>query len=159
MKNLWILSVLSLMLLTSCANQRHVNQFYNKYQGTENTLSFKAPMFLTSVLMNDSEAYHIFKNKIKSIRVLTMNELSEQRYTTVEQDIKNALQQDGFENWFSLNKDGTVIQVSAQNRGKSLRNLVISMQGDDNLIFLNAKTNLTEKELTQFITEYIENKK
>ncbi|MXV37606.1 DUF4252 domain-containing protein [Flavobacteriaceae bacterium Ap0902] len=153
MRKLIVLYILIIIFLTSCANQRNINQFYNKYQGTENTTSFKAPMFLSSLVFGNSEEYELFRKKIKSVRVLTMRELSEQRNQMVQSDIKQALIKDGFENWFNINQDGRVINVSAQNRGNSLKNLVVSMQGADNLIFINAKTNLTEAELTRFITK------
>ncbi|MGI9526178.1 MAG: DUF4252 domain-containing protein [Weeksellaceae bacterium] len=158
MKNYLILGLISVFILTSCANQRNVNNFYNKYQGTENTMSFKAPLFLASLMMQDSEDYRMFQDKIKSMRVLTINELSKEKQLNVQQDIQKALQLDGFENWFNLNKDGRIINISAQNRGNALKNIVMSMQGEDQVIFVNAKTNLTENELTKFITHMLDEK-
>ena len=155
MKNL-VLIVAILLFITSCSTQQNVNNFYNKYQGTENTLSFKAPLFLASLMLENDTEIQAFRNKIKSIKVLTINDLDELQNEAIQSELKSAIQQDKFENWFSLNRDGSVINISAQNRGKSLRNLVVSMQGEENLIFINAKTNLTESELTKFITRLMD---
>lgn len=158
MKKIIILPLFVLFLFASCTMQKNVNNFYNKYQGTENTMSFKAPLFLASLMLDNDAEIAAFRNKIKSVKVLTMSDLSEIENTGVQSEVKNALLKDGFENWLNLNREGNVINVSAQNRGKSLKNLVVSLQGDDNLIFINAKTNLSERELTRFITKVLDAK-
>lgn len=139
--------------LSACTTQHNVNNFYNKYQGIENSMSFQAPLFLASLIMDNE--FDAFRQKIKSVRFLTLNDLDKTEYSTVNNEIKNALSKDGFTNWFNVNDDGNNINVSAQNRGKSVRNIVISFQGFDNLILVNAKTQLTEQELTKFIMKFI----
>ena len=155
MKNL-LIATIALFTFISCSTQQNVNNFYNKYQGTQNTMSFKAPLFLASLMLDNDAEIQAFRNKVKSVKVLTINDLSDTKSSSIQSELQGALQRDKFENWFNLNRDGNVINVSAQNRGKSLRNLIISMQGNENLIFINAKTNLTENELTRFITRVMD---
>ena len=155
MKNL-LIATIALFTIISCSTQQNVNNFYNKYQGTQNTMSFKAPLFLASLMLDNDAEIQAFRNKVKSVKVLTINDLSDTKSSSIQSELQGALQRDKFENWFNLNRDGNVINVSAQNRGKSLRNLIISMQGNENLIFINAKTNLTENELTRFITRVMD---
>lgn len=159
MKKLIIFPLLALLFFASCTSQRNVNNFYNKYQGTENTMSMKAPLFLASLMMKNQAEAQKFRDKVKSVRILSMSDLSETKNANVQQEVKTALHSDGFENWFNVNKNNSVVNVSAKNRGKSLRNIVISFQGADNLIFLNAKTDLSEQELTNFITNFLDSKK
>ena len=151
-----ILIPLIILSLTACTTQQNVNNFYNKYQGTENSLSFKAPLFLASLMLGNDEEIAMFRNKVKSVKVLTLNDLNKDKSSSINAEMNQAIQRDNFESWFNMNKDGKVINVSAQNRGKALRNLVVSMQGEDNIIFISAKTNLTETELTRFITRVLD---
>lgn len=158
MKKLLLFSVL-IFSLSACSTQRNINQFYDTHQGGINTMSFKLPVFLAKAVMSDDPEMSALLKKIKSARVLTINDLNETRHTQVHQDLKSALLQDGFENWFNFNQDGRQIQVSAQNRGKSVKNVVVALQGSDNLFFFNAKTDLSENELTKIITRLIKSQK
>lgn len=151
-----IVALAIIFSLSACSTQQNVNNFYTKYQGSENTMSFKAPLFLTSLMLGNDPEILAFRNKVKSIKVLTINDLNEQRSSAIKSELKQAVARDNFENWFNLNRDGRLIDISAQNRGKSLRNIVISMQGNDNLVFINAKTDLTESELTKFVNRVME---
>ena len=107
-------------------------------------------------MLGNDEEIAMFRNKVKSVKVLTLNDLNKDKSSSINAEMNQAIQRDNFESWFNMNKDGKVINVSAQNRGKALRNLVVSMQGEDNIIFISAKTNLTETELTKFITRVLD---
>ena len=155
MKN-FILVIAVIFSLSACSTQQNVNNFYSKYQGTENTLSFRAPLFLTSLMLDNDAEIQAFRNQVKSVKVLTINDLSDSKKSSLNAELQQAINRDNFERWFNLNREGNIINVSAQNHGKSLRNLIISMQGSDNLIFINAKTNLKEEELTRFITRVLD---
>ncbi|MDG4949943.1 DUF4252 domain-containing protein [Weeksellaceae bacterium KMM 9724] len=152
MKKLIILFVL-IFSISACKTQYNVNNFYDRYQNTENSMSFKAPLFLASLMLDDDQEFNTFKEKVKSVRVLSLQDLDDAKHDMVKKDIQSALTKDGFENWFNVNQDGMNINVSAQNKGKAVKNVVVSLQGSDNLIFVNAKTQLTENELVAFISK------
>ena len=116
-------------------------------------MSFKAPLFLASLMLEDDQEFNAFKEKVKSVRVLSLQDLNDAKHDMVKKDIQSALSKDGFENWFNVNRNGMNINVSAQNRGKAVKNVVVALQGSNNLIFVNAKTQLTENELVAFISK------
>lgn len=116
-------------------------------------MSFKAPLFLASLMLDDDQEFNAFKEKVKSVRVLSLQDLNDAKHDMVKKDIQSALIKDGFENWFNVNRNGMNINVSAQNRGKAIKNVVVALQGSNNLIFVNAKTQLTENELVAFISK------
>ena len=126
MKN-FILVIAVIFSLSACSTQQNVNNFYSKYQGTENTLSFKAPLFLASLMLDNDAEIQAFSNQVKSVKVLTINDLSDSKKSSLNAELQQAIKRDNFESWFNLNRKGNIINVSAQNRGKSLRNLIISM--------------------------------
>lgn len=152
MKKLIILFVL-IFSISACKTQYNVNNFYDRYQNTENSMSFKAPLFLASLMLDDDQEFNAFKEKVKSVRVLSLQDLDVAKRDMVKKDIQSALIKDGFENWFNVNQDGMNVNVSAQNRGKAVKNVVVALQGSNNLIFVNAKTQLTENELVAFISK------
>lgn len=156
MKKLIILFIL-IFSISACKTQYNVNNFYDKYQNTENSMSFKAPLFLASLMLDDDQEFNAFKEKVKSVRVLSLQDLDDTKNDMVKKDIQSALIKDDFENWFNVNQDGMKIHVSAQNKAKTVKNVVVSLQGSDNLIFVNAKTQLTENELVAFISKLMKN--
>lgn len=156
MKKVVLSLVFGLFIFASCSNQYHVNKFYDKYEGSENSISFKAPLFLASLMFENQSELQAFRQKVKSIKLLSISDLNEIKNAQVRSEINSALHRDKFENWFSLNKKGKLVNVSAQNRGKSVKNVVVAIQGKADLFFINAKTNLTEDELTGFILKVLE---
>lgn len=158
MKKVIILFVL-IVSISACKTQHNVDNLYDRYQGTENSASMKTPLFLAPLLLGgDEEFAENFRKKVKSVRILSLQDLSKTKYSSINNDVQSALNKDGFESWFNFNNDGRTINVSAQNRGKSVRNVVVALQGFDNLILINAKTKLTEKEMTRFITKFLSSK-
>ncbi|MDO5656458.1 MAG: DUF4252 domain-containing protein [Flavobacteriaceae bacterium] len=147
---------LMILFITSCSSQRNINQFYNKYESTKNAISFQAPLFLASLILENDPEIQSFRNKVKSIKVLSLTDLKKEQKNQIQTELQQAVRKDKFENWFTMNRENRIINVNAQNRGDALRNLLISMQGENNLIFINAKTNLTETELTKFMSRVIE---
>lgn len=148
MKNIILIALL--FAFSACSTQSNFDRFYKNYSQENHVMTLRAPTVLGAFLL-DSEYGELFTKGVKSLRVMRLSELQDQRKDRVQRDLAQALSQDGFTPWFSFNEDNTRINVLTRSRMGAMRNVTITYDVGQELYVMNAQTNLSESQLTRLL--------
>ena len=161
MRKVYLLSIVALLLLSSCGNS-HINNFYNKYRWKKGTVNFTVPgwMIWTATGFinegtNDPEMKTLMKfaKKVKQIKFLVSEDGERISKPDVDRLVKN-LRSDNFEDMFFIKDGNTTVSMMMQEKNDKIKNLFFVVKDDGEFVMINMKTKLKIEEINKMIRIY-----
>lgn len=148
MKKIFLL--FAIVLLSSCATHTSFNDFYQSNQ-KESEFSFGMnASFITSFLSDDDyEDIKPLLKKAKHVRILVFSENSEQMNMKFDRFIKRSK----FEDVIKIKDDGDKIKIFVLEKEDRIKEIVVEVASDGDLILLGLKTNLTQKDIDRLLSD------
>lgn len=89
--------------------------------------------------------------KLKSLKVMT---ISNDKKGLLMKDFNKYLAKNKFEEMASVYSDGSVVSINGKMKGDRIKRLMLGIADDDELVFLDIKSDLDLNELAQMISYY-----
>ncbi|ASK30878.1 hypothetical protein CEY12_12470 [Chryseobacterium sp. T16E-39] len=161
MKNLKTIFLFSciLILLQSCivSHRRPNMAFFSDtnydFKGARfesiNVPMFLAKPFIKKALREDGENEEVadLVKKISKIKVLTV----ENGDPGMLADYAAYLNNNNYEDWATIKHDGDNVNVRVKQSGEAIKNMLITVNSDKELVFVDVKGNFTADDISKFI--------
>lgn len=140
--------LLLLTIFTSCATHTSFNDFYQANQ-KESDFSMGLNSSIVSTFLSDEDYEEIkpLLKKAKHVRILLFTEDTEVMTSKFNKFIKRS----DFENLISIKDDDDKIKIYALEQKNKIKEIVVDIKTDGELILLGLKTNLNEEDLSNLL--------
>lgn len=140
--------MLFVVFLSSCATNTSFNSFYQKNQkDAEFSLGLSSSLIRPFLSGEDYEEVKPLLKKAKHIRILVFSENYEEKYTKFDKFIKKS----DFDKLIKIKEDDEQISFYTLENKNKIKEVVLQINSDDELILLGLKTNLTQEDLDNFV--------
>ncbi len=155
-----IFLILSLMfIMQSCVVSEKPNIAYFSESGRDfkgaKFVSINVPLFLAKpyikkALREDGEDEELIRivKKVSKIRVLTV----ENGDRNMLRDFASYLNKNNYEEWATIRHDGDNVNIRVKQKGDAIRNMMITVNSDKELVFVDIKGNFTADDISRMIS-------
>lgn len=153
------LAVCAVFLMQSCIISEKANMAYfsdsgNDFKGAKFT-SINVPMFLAKPVIkkalrkdgNDNEELIRMIKKVSKIKVLTV----ENGDRAMLKDFAGYLNDNNYEDWATIQHDGENVNIRVKQKGETIKNMLITVNSDKELVFVDVKGNFTADDISKMI--------
>lgn len=148
MKKLFLL--LAIVILSSCATQTSFNDFYQSNQkDSEFSLGLNSSLIASFLSDEDYADVKPLLKKAKHVRILVFSEESEQAQLKFNKFIKRSK----FENLIKISDDNDKIKVFALENNDRIKEVVLEISSDGDLVLLGLKTNLSQQDIDNLLSD------
>ncbi len=148
MKKIFLL--LAIVLFSSCATHTSFNDFYQSNQKDSDFSFGMNAAFIKGFLADDDyEDIKPLLNKAKHIRILAFSENTEQMNMKFDRFIKRSQ----FEDVIKIKDDGDKIKIFVLEKEDRIKEIVLEVASDNDLILLGLKTNLTQNDIDRLLSD------
>lgn len=148
-KTITILALLLLTLGSTVYAGDSLKKFYSRHRSEENVESIKLSRFLLALVPKDAETRALLRF-LKSVRIFHMDALNERRGPVIS-ELKDALALDSFESLLEVNEGGNRVHIYINQDAFKVRHMLIMVDGDNELVVLQARTNITFDQLSTLL--------
>jgi len=142
--------ILSLVLFSSCATNTSFNDFYqNNQKESDFSLGLNASIVRTFLPEEDFEDIKPVLKKAKHVRVLVFSENTEQMGAKFNKFIKKSK----FERVVKVKEDNDKIVFFILEKKDKIKEIVLEVSSDGDLVLLGLKTNLTQSDIDNFFID------
>ncbi len=143
-----IILILSVVFLSSCATRTSFNSFYQKNQkDADFSLGLNASLIKPFLSGEDYEDVKPILKKAKHIRMLVFSENAERKSDKFNTFIKKS----DFEKIIKIKDDDDKIAFFTLEDKNKIKEVVLEIYSDDDLVLLGLKTNLTQKDIDKLL--------
>ena len=145
-----ILLLFAVVLLSSCATSTSFNDFYQSNQ-KDSEFSFGMNVSFISSFLSD-EDYEDIKpllKKAKHVRILVFSENTEDMNVKFDRFIKRSQ----FEDLIQIKEDNDKVKVFVLEKDDRIKEIVVEVASDGDLVLLGLKTNLTQKDIDRLLSD------
>ncbi len=143
-----IILILSVVFLSSCATRTSFNSFYQKNQkDADFSLGLNASLIKPFLSGEDYEDVKPILKKAKHIRILVFSENAERKSDKFNTFIKKS----DFEKIIKIKDDDDKIAFFTLEDKNKIKEVVLEIYSDDDLVLLGLKTNLTQKDIDKLL--------
>lgn len=128
-----------------------LQKFYARHRDDEHVESFKLSRFLLAIVPKDAEARELFRF-LKSIRIFHMEGANSRRREIVS-ELRGVLADDRFESLMEFTTGQERAYVYIDQDEKKIRHMLLLVDNDNELVVLQAKTDITFKELNDLLAD------
>jgi len=148
MKKLFLL--LAIVALSSCATQTSFNDFYQDNQ-KDSEFSLGLNSSLISSFLSDEDYADVkpLLKKAKHVRILVFSEESDQ----VKQKFNKFIKKSDFEDIIKISDDNDNIKIFALEDKERVKEVVLEIASDDELVLLGLKTNLSQQDIDNLLSD------
>lgn len=157
LKNIFLIAG-TLLLLQSCMVSSRPNMAFfksseYKYKGAKfvsvNVPMFVARPFIRKALKEDVDKEEILNlvKKVSKIKVLTV----ENGDRTMLQEYAQYLSNDKYEDWATIKHDGDNVNIRVKQDGETIKNMLITVNSDKELVFVDVKGSFTADDISRMI--------
>ncbi|MDQ0783440.1 DUF4252 domain-containing protein [Chryseobacterium sp. W4I1] len=157
LKNIF-LRILTLLLLQSCIVSGRPNMDFVKHSGYDfkgaRFASFNVPVFLAKpfikkALREDGESEEVIDliKKVSKIKVMTVDNGSKDMLN----EYSRYLNDNDFEDWATIKHDGDNVNVRVKQNGETIKNMMITVNSDKELVFVDVRGNFTANDISKVI--------
>jgi uncharacterized protein YggU (UPF0235/DUF167 family) len=154
------LIVCAMFMLQSCivssgkGNMAYFSDSGNDFKGAKFT-SINVPMFLAKPVIkkalredgkDNEEIIHMIR-KISKIKVLTV----ENGDRAMLKDFANYLNDNNYEDWATIKHDGDNVNIRVKQKGDAIKNMLITVNSDKELVFVDVRGNFTANDISKMI--------
>lgn len=126
----------------------------NDFKGARFT-SINVPMFLAKPVIKkalredgkDNEEIIQMIKKVSKIKVLTV----ENGDRTMLKDFANYLNDNNYEEWATIKHDGENVNIRVKQKGDAIKNMLITVNSDKELVFVDVRGNFTANDISKMI--------
>lgn len=156
-KNIFL--ILSVMfVMQSCVVSEKPNIAYFSDSGRDfkgaRFVSINVPMFLAKpyikkALREDGEDEELIRlvKKVSKIKVLTV----ENGDRKMLRDFASYLNNNNYEEWATIRHDGDNVNIRVKQKGDAIRNMMITVNSDKELVFVDIRGNFTADDISRMI--------
>lgn len=145
-KTITILALLLLTLGSATYAGDGLKKFYSRHRSDENVASIKLSRFLLALVPKDPETRALLRF-LKSVKIFHMDALNEKRQPVIS-ELEGALALDSFESLLEVNEGGNRVHIYINQDTFKVRHMLIMVDGDNELVVLQARTNITFDQLS-----------
>ncbi|KFF09923.1 hypothetical protein IW15_21985 [Chryseobacterium soli] len=153
-----ILTFSVVFLLQSCMVSERPNMAFFRsserdFKGAKfvsiNVPMFVARPFIRKALKEDEDSEEILNlvKKVSKIKVLTV----ENGDRSMLQEYAQYLNNDKFEEWATIKHDGDNVNIRVKQDGETIKNMLITVNSDKELVFVDVKGSFTADDISRMI--------
>jgi len=143
-----ILFLSAIVLLSSCATNTSFNSFYQTHQDDSDfSLGLSSSLITTFLPDEDIEDIKPLLKKAKHVRILVFSEDA----TDKSQKFDKFINRSKFDKVVKVKDDGDKIAFFTLEDKKKIKEVVLEISSDDDLVLLGLKTNLTHEDLDNIL--------
>ncbi|SFN60673.1 protein of unknown function [Chryseobacterium oleae] len=150
--------IFAVLMLHSCIASRRPNIDFFKQSGYDykgaQFASFNVPLFLAKpfikkALREDGENEEVIAliKKVSKIRVMTVDNGSK----AMLNDYSKYLNDNDFEDWATIKHDGENVNVRVKQNGETIKNMMITVNSDKELVFVDVRGSFTADDISKVI--------
>lgn len=145
-----LLLIFALVFFSSCASRTSFNSFYQKNQkDADFSLGLSASLIKPFLSGEDYKDVKPILKKAKHIRILVFSENAEKKSDKFNTFIKKS----DFEKIIKIKDDDDKIAFFTLEDKSKIKEVVLQINSDDDLILLGLKTNLTQKDIDKLMSQ------
>ena len=145
-----IIFILSLVFLTSCATQTSFNDFYQDNQKESDfSMGLNSSIVRTFLDDDDYEEVKPLLKKAKHVKILVFTENTQEMTTK----FKKFINKSDFDNLITIKDDGDKVKIYALEQKNKIKEIVLDVKTDDELVLIGLKTNITEDDLSNLLKD------
>lgn len=152
------LIISAMFVMQSCIVSEKPNIAYFSDSGREfkgaKFVSINVPMFLAKpyikqALREDGEDEELIRlmKKVSKIKVLTV----ENGDRKMLKDFASYLNNNNYEEWATIRHDGDNVNIRVKQKGDAIRNMMITVNSDKDLVFVDIRGNFTADDISRMI--------
>lgn len=153
------IAICTISFMQSCVVSKKPNmEFFSNadydYQGAR-FVSFNVPLFLVKPYIKralkedgESEAVYDLVKKVSKIKIMTV----ENGNKTMLNDYSNYLNNNNYQDWATIKHDGNNVNIRVKQNGESIKNMLITVNSDKELVFVDVKGSFTPDDISQMIS-------
>lgn len=153
-------AVCLMFILQSCIVSEKPNMaFFSKseydYKGAK-FVSINVPLFLAKPYIKralreegDNEEVIAMVKKVSKIKVLTVENGNKKMLN----DYAGYLNDNNYEDWATIKHDGNNVNIRVKQNGELIKNMLITVNSDKDLVFVDVKGNFTADDISQMISK------
>jgi len=145
-----LILLLSVVLFSSCATQTSFNSFYQKNQkNSDFSLGLNASLIKPFLSGEDYEDVKPLLKKAKHIRILVFSE----NYKENSDKFNKFIKKSDFEKVIKIKDDDDQIAFFTLEDKNKIKEIVLQIDSDNDLVLLGLKTNLTQKDIDKLMSQ------
>ena len=153
-------TICMMFLMQSCIVSEKPNMaFFSKseydYKGAK-FVSINVPLFLAKPYIKkalreegENEAVIALVKKVSKIKVLTV----ENGNKKMLKDYASYLNDNNYEDWATIKHDGNNVNIRVKQNGESIKNMLITLNSDKDLVFVDVKGSFTPDDISRMISQ------
>ncbi|MCY0978679.1 DUF4252 domain-containing protein [Chryseobacterium wangxinyae] len=153
-------TIFMMFLMQSCIVSEKPNMaFFSKseydYKGAK-FVSINVPLFLAKPYIKkalrdegENEAVIALVKKVSKIKVLTV----ENGNKKMLKDYASYLNDNNYEDWATIKHDGNNVNIRVKQNGESIKNMLITLNSDKDLVFVDVKGSFTPEDISRMISQ------
>ena len=139
---------LAVLMLSSCATNTSFNSFYQDHQkDSDFSLGLNSSLIASFLPDEDMEDIKPLLKKAKHVRILVFSEEA----TDKSRQFDKFINRSKFDKVIKLKDDGDNIAFFTLEDNKKIKEVVLEISSDDDLVLLGLKTNLTHDDLDNIL--------
>jgi len=145
-----LILLLSVVFFSSCATHTSFNSFYQKNQkDSDFSLGLNASLIKPFLSGEDYEDVKPLLKKAKHIRILVFSENYDENSDKFDKFIKKS----DFEKVIKIKEDDDQIAFYTLEDKNKIKEIVLQIDSDNDLVLLGLKTNLTQKDIDNLMSQ------
>lgn len=150
-------------------SQKTVNKFIDQVKKDDRAFAMTFPGWLIrkgsrmafdfSQNENDIEVFYSLSQSIKGLRFVMVEKGFVAKDGMIQNFIRDVQDKEGFEPYVTARDDGNNVNVMIREDGDKIKNLLILVNGDDNIVVANLKTDFTLEQLKRANLSFNKHKK
>lgn len=147
-----------MLLLQSCVVSERPNMAFFSESGHDfkgaKFVSINVPMLLAKpyikkALKEDGESEEIINlvKKVSKIKVMTVENGDRQML----KDFASYLNDNNYEEWATIKHDGDNVNIRVKQKGDAIKNMLITVNSDKELVFVDVKGSFTADDISKMI--------
>ncbi|WP_449400551.1 DUF4252 domain-containing protein [Chryseobacterium wanjuense] len=157
LKNIFLI-ISMLFLMQSCVVSEKPNMAFFSESGHDfkgaKFVSINVPMLLAKpyikkALKEDGESEEIINlvKKVSKIKVMTVENGDRQML----KDFASYLNDNNYEEWATIKHDGDNVNIRVKQKGETIKNMLITVNSDKELVFVDVKGSFTADDISKMI--------
>lgn len=148
MKNLLLAFII--VLLSSCATNTSFNTFYQKNQkNSDFSLGINSALIRGFLPDEDYDEVKTLLKKAKNVKILVFTEESEM----VQSRFDKFINRSDFDDLIRIKSDNDKIKIYSLEKKDRIKEIILEISSDGDLILLGLKTNISEKDLNNLLND------
>lgn len=143
-----LFATLAVLLLSSCATNTSFNSFYQDHQkDSDFSLGLNSSLIASFLPDEDMEDIKPLLKKAKHVRILVFSEEASDKSRQFDKFINRSK----FDKVIKVKDDGDNIAFFTLEDKKKIKEVVLEISSEDDLVLLGLKTNLTHEDLDNIL--------